>query len=202
MRSLRRLRVFSEGEVTSVLTDFTLKVTPKIEKKAKANLKKASAGHLGTHFDVMNKEFPLEYTRRKGIVFDVSNITGRDIDIPDIDLDLVQKDMFVVFYTGFIESEGYGTKKYFTDHPQVSNGLIDALLDKQISMIGIDFSGLRNGEEHTPTDYRCAERCVFNVENLCNLKTVAETGGLCMINTYPLNFSGWTGLPCRVVAEI
>ena len=59
-------------------------------------------GHLGTHFDV-------------------SRVKNRDID--DIDINKVTKDMFVCFYTGFIEEEGYGTKKYFTEHPQISNEL-------------------------------------------------------------------------------
>ena len=70
---------------------------------AQGNEKKALVGHLGTHFDVMNKEFPLEYTRRKGIVFDVSGVKDRDIDIDDVNLDDVESKMFVAFYTGFIE---------------------------------------------------------------------------------------------------
>ena len=40
-------------------------------KDAQGNLKKALTGHLGTHFDVMNREFPLEYIRRQAVVFDV-----------------------------------------------------------------------------------------------------------------------------------
>lgn len=66
--------------------DITLKITPKMVTDAQCNEKKALVGHLGTHFDVMNKEFPLEYTERKGIVFDVSGIKDRDIDIADIDI--------------------------------------------------------------------------------------------------------------------
>lgn len=46
-------------------------------------------GHLGTHFDVMDKEFPLEYIKRKGIIFDVSSVQGRDIDITDINWDKI-----------------------------------------------------------------------------------------------------------------
>ena len=42
--------------------DVTLKITPKMVTDAQGNEKKALVGHLGTHFDVMNKEFPLEYT--------------------------------------------------------------------------------------------------------------------------------------------
>ena len=80
--------------------DITLKITPKMTKDAQGNLKKALVGHLGTHFDVMNKEFPLEYVRREAIVFDVSSVSGRDIEIADIDVNAVEKDMFVAFHTG------------------------------------------------------------------------------------------------------
>ncbi len=38
------------------------------------------------------------------------------------------QEKFVAFYTGFIEKEGYGGHVYFTEHPQLSNELIDALL--------------------------------------------------------------------------
>ena len=185
-----------------MLIDITLEITPKMVKDAQGNEKKALVGHLGTHFDVMNKEFPLEYTRCNGIVFDVSGIGDREIGLADIDLSQVEADMFVAFYTGFIEQEGYGGKVYFTEHPQLSHELIDALVDKEISMIGVDFAGVRRGKEHTPKDQYCADRGVFIIENLCNLKTVVDSGGCFIAHTYPMRYTGMTGLPCRVIAEI
>lgn len=182
--------------------DITLKITPKMVTDAQGNEKKALVGHLGTHFDVMDQEFPLEFTERQGIVFDVSGVKGRDIDLADINLDKVKKDMFVAFYTGFIETEGYGSKTYFTAHPQLSNRLIEALLDKGVSIIGVDFAGVRRGREHTPMDQHCADRGVFIVENLCNLGSVLEQGETFTAHTYPMNYAGLTGLPCRVVAEL
>ena len=83
------------------------------------NEKKSLVGHLGTHFDVMNKEFPLEYIKRKGIIFDVSNVDSIDIDVNDIDMSKIEKGMFVAFYTGFIEKVGYGNEFYFKSHPQI-----------------------------------------------------------------------------------
>ena len=38
-----------------MLIDITLKITPKMVTDAQGNEKKALVGHLGTHFDVMNK---------------------------------------------------------------------------------------------------------------------------------------------------
>lgn len=189
-------------EERPVKIDITLKITPKLAADAQGNEKKALVGHLGTHFDVMNKEFPLEYTERNGIVFDVRNVKNRDIDIQDIDITKVSKDMFVAFYTGFIEKEGYGTQTYFKEHPQLSAELLEALLDRQISIIGIDFAGVRRGKEHTRTDQYCADRGVFIIENLCSLGSLLVNGGSFKANTYPMNYSEMTGLPCRVVADV
>ena len=185
-----------------MLLDITLQVTPGMRRSAPEKDDRALVGHLGTHFDVMDKDFPLEYTRRQGLVFDVSAIRDRDIDLGDIDMDAVQADMFVAFHTGYIEEEPYGTPVYFSEHPQLSHGLIDALLDKGISVIGIDCSGIRRGREHTPKDQYCADRGVFVIENLCNLKAVVQNGGRFTAHTYPVNYSGMTGLPCRVIAEV
>lgn len=150
----------------------------------------------------MNKEFPLEYTERNGIVFDVSRIKGRDIDIIDIDINKVTNDMFVRFYTGFIEKQGYGTKKYFTEHPQLSNELLEVLVQKKVSIIGVDFAGVRRGKEHTPMDQHCANHGVFIIENLCNLASILKKGNTFVANTYPMNYADMTGLPCRVVVDI
>lgn len=185
-----------------MLIDITLRLTPEMITDSNSNTAKSLVGHLGTHFDVMDKEFPLDYTKRHGMVFDVSRVTGRDIEIGDIDLDSVEKDSFAAFYTGYCDKETYGTKKYFSQHPQLSHELIYALLTKGISIIGVDFAGVRRGEEHVPEDQLCADKNVFVIENLCNLKTVIDNGGVFTAHTYPLNCQGVTGLPCRVIAEV
>ena len=185
-----------------MLIDITLKLTPEKITESHSNTAKSLAGHLGTHFDVMDKEFPLEYTERKGIVFDVSHVTDRDIDLDDIDLKKIESDSFVAFYTGYIEREHYGTKAYFSEHPQLSHTLIDTLLEKRVSIIGIDFAGIRRGKEHVPKDQLCADKNVFVIENLCNLKEVLKVSGSFTAHTYPMSCQGITGLPCRVIASV
>lgn len=182
--------------------DITLEITPKMVKDAQGNEKKTLVGHLGTHFDVMDKVFPLIYTERKGVFFDVSNVKDRDIDTCDIDLHKVERDMFVGFYTGFIEEVGYGTSEYFHEHPQLSLNLIASLIQKEVSIIGIDFAGLRRGKEHTPTDQYCADRDIFVVENLNNLKQVVNKSNECIVHTYPMRYAGMSGLPCRVIVSL
>jgi len=50
--------------------DLTLAITPEMIADAQGNEKQVLTGHLGTHFDVMKKKFPLDYVERKAIVFD------------------------------------------------------------------------------------------------------------------------------------
>ena len=187
-----------------MLIDLSVKVTNLIREDASENERMVSFGHLGTHFDVMNKEFPLAFTRREAVVFDVSGIVDRDISLEDVDISKTEKDMFIAFYSGFIDEVEYGTEPYFTEHPQLSNELLDELLQREISIIGIDFAGIRRGKEHTPKDQYCAERGVFIVENLCNLDKVLrkQRYSRFVAHTYPIKFLGLTGLPCRVVGEI
>jgi kynurenine formamidase len=183
-----------------MIVDITLKVTPKIVNDASGAEKKVLSGHVGTHFDVMNKEFPLEFLERKGLVFDVKGIFERDIEISDIDMSMGKEGMFVAFYSGYIEQVEYGTKEYFTNHPQLSDELIEALLEKKVSIIGVDFAGIRMGKEHTPKDQYCADRGAFVVENLVNLDKLVGLEDV-VISTYPINYEKMTGLPCRVVAR-
>lgn len=185
-----------------MLIDLTLKITPQMRRDAQGNENKALIGHLGTHFDCMEQEFPLEYTERQGLVFDVRHVGERDIDLSDVDLSQVKKDMFVAFYSGFSEQEPYGSAVYFSRHPQLSDALIDALVEKKISIIGVDFAGIRRGKEHIPKDRYCAERGVFVVENLCHLQEVLNQSPSFLAATYPMNYVGVTGLPCRVIAKV
>lgn len=185
-----------------MLIDITLPITPQMLEDAKKNQNKALEGHLGTHFDVMDKEFPLEYTKRTGVIFDVSKICNRDIEISDIDIEKVKPEMFVVFYSGYIEETDYCAPGYFKNHPQLSVSLIEALAERKISIIGLDFGGVRRTPEHIPMDQYLADRNIFVVENICDLGKILKKTEYFTVNTYPLKCLGITGLPCRVICEI
>lgn len=161
-------------------------------------------GHLGTHFDVMDKKFPLENTERRGIVFDVSHVKEREIEAGDINMDTITEHDFVMFYTGCLKENKFGTTAYLKTHLELSNSLITDLLNKKISMIGIDFPGIRKPAEHPQADQYCADHGVFVIENLANLDVLvaATKDRPFLVHTYPVNYEGLTGLPCRVVAEI
>ena len=161
-------------------------------------------GHIGTHFDVMDKAFSLEYMELPGIVFDVHLIhPENEITENDIPIDKISNGMFVAFYAGFIEHTSYGSKEYFKTHPQLSHSLIDKLLSLQTKIIGLDFAGARRGSEHTPVDQKCADQGCFIVENLCNLQSVlkGQSSVTFTAGTYPISITGIPALPCRVIAK-
>lgn len=183
--------------------DLTFKIS---KSKFQEMLKKSSAqlfGHFGTHFDVMDKEFPLDFCRREGILLDASAVENRDYDLSDVDLSIVKPDSFVIVRTGSIEKFEYGSDEYIKDVRRFSWDLIRALVDKKISIIGIDCSGLRpTGKEHHEADQFCADHGIFVVENLVNLAELQNQNQSFIVNTYPMNLEGYTGIPSRVIAEI
>lgn len=183
--------------------DLTLCISPEMRKDANGNDRFSLIGHLGTHFDVMDKEFPLEYLHRVAVVFDVSSIRNRDIEADDIDMGVIHENMFVGFFTGCVDEYGYGQKEYFHSPVALSEALIEQLIERKISIIGIDCPGIRMGKEHTPMDQHCADHDMFIVENMTGMEGLlqGEKQVNCEMNTYPVSYSGMTGLPCRVVAE-
>jgi kynurenine formamidase len=162
-------------------------------------------GHMGTHVDLMGKTFDIDRSEVAGIVFDVSGIKDREIQPEDVELSKIQQGDFVVFHTGALDGFGYGNAEYFRlEAPQLSYALIDDLMDRKAAFIGVDMGGARKAAEHRRVDEYCAQRGVFVVENLANLKPLigqAEDGRF-EASIYPLNLVGATGLPCRVIAEV
>ncbi len=145
-----------------MLIDLSLPMTKEAVEEAVRNKGAASLGHFGTHVDLVGKEFPLSYLRRKGVVFDVSAHEGM-IDVRDVDASKIEKEMFVALYTGFSDSHQYGSPAYVHEHPQLSSALIEELLKRQVSIIGVDFAGIRRPDEHAQIDRYCAEKGVFIV---------------------------------------
>ncbi len=184
--------------------DLTMEIDESRWSEALEKRKMSAFGHLGTHLDVMNKDFPLENSVLTGRIIDVSLVRGRDVEIADIGLANVSAGEFVLFYSGFAKEAGYGTEEYRKNHPQLSLSLIGYLIERKARMIGIDAAGMRRGSEHASTDQFCADNGVFVVENLVNLDVLYAGAGkkTCTVFTFPLRLKGATGLPCRVVAEL
>lgn len=185
----------------------------KVEKKvlndllgslAQDNTTLDKSGHIGTHFDVMNKEFSIENIITTGKIFDISHITNGEVKLEDLDLSIIEKKDFVMFYSGILKQHGYGTKEYFSTHIELSDELIDYLIHKEVSFIGVDMSGAKKPDDHLRIDQYCADRGVFIIENLDNLDLLLKkvSNRSFTVYTFPVNMKGFSGLPCRVIAEI
>jgi kynurenine formamidase len=161
-------------------------------------------GHIGTHLDLMGKNWPDDYFTLSGRAFDVRYVSGRDIDVADVNLDAVKEKEFVFFHSGCLASFTYGSKEYILAPVQLSWDLIHALIEKRVAMIGVDFAGIRLPKEHPRADTLCADAGTFVVENVYALETLlAKAGnGTFTVHCYPMRLTGATGLPCRVIAEI
>jgi kynurenine formamidase len=160
-------------------------------------------GHLGTHFDVMEKEFPLEYIKRRGRLVDISTLRGREIEVSDINTTFTPGD-FVIFRTNYSVEIGYGSLVYNRASAELSDATVTYLLENKVSLIGVDAAGIQPIAKHLAVDLRCAANGVFVIENLCNLDRLLEAtrGREFTVYCAPLSMRGLTGLPCRVVADV
>lgn len=164
-------------------------------------------GHVGTHLDsYLHTVIPLDFISNRGILFNVSEIPHKEIQIDDIDSSLIRENDFVIFRTDEIKKYGYGTTEYFADGMELSHDLIDVMIAKKVRFLAIDASGVRNGMEHTPTDKKCESKGIYIVENLDNLSILSEqlensNQQEFTVHVMWMNYDD-SGLPCRVIAEL
>lgn len=161
-----------------------------------------SAGHIGTHIDVYKRsEVPTSYMESRGIVLDCTKYS-RDVEIGLEVLSLVdiKKGDFVIFKTNIGEKYPYGSDVYVHNHNQLSDELIDYLINKKVNFIGIDCAGIRRGKEHFKADVRCEENGVYVVENLDVSKINNYNKGLKTYTVWIDNLFA-TGLSTRVLIE-
>jgi kynurenine formamidase len=130
-----------------------------------------SSMHAGTHIDAplhlsalptTMDQFPLDVGIGNGVVIDVR---GQDvIELNQNQLELIQKDDIVILYTGW--DQYYDSDKYY-DHPILTIASAQALIDKQIAMLGMDMPSI----EHYPFDihHLMMNHGVWMIENLTHL---------------------------------
>ena len=159
-------------------------------------------GHIGTHFDVVDKTFPIESFRTNGKIFDISHIRGREVEIADLAGQSIDEGDTIIFYTGYMRQFGY-SREYADYSAELSDETVEYLLSRKIRIIGVDAAGGQKPKKHKPFDQHCADHNVFVVENLDNLEPLLERSPEpFLIYTAPLNRQDMSGLPCRVFAEI
>jgi hypothetical protein len=159
---------------------------------------------LNNIFNSDRKNYTIEKIITRGIVFDIRHIKTGEVRINDIDLNIVMSNDFIMFYSGILSEFLYGSMEYFRTYVELSDELVDGLIARKVSFIGVDMAGAKGPQDHLRIDQYCADKGVFIIENLNNLDLLYETtkGNPFKVYTFPVNMSGFSGLPCRVVAEI
>jgi kynurenine formamidase len=160
-------------------------------------------GHVGTHFDVMDKEFPICSFKTSGRLVDISGIRAREVEVSDLVPSKIEAGDTVIFYTGYMDEFGYENRMYWKRSAELSDAAVSYLISKQIRLIALDAAGAQKPTKHQKVDKLCADNGIFIVENLDNVKAlIAHRNAPFTVYTAPLKRSGLTGLPCRVIAEI
>jgi kynurenine formamidase len=159
-------------------------------------------GHIGTHFDVVDKTFPIESFRTNGKIFDISHIRDREVEIADLAGQSIDEGDTIIFYTGYMKQFGY-SREYADYSAELSDETVEYLLGRKIRIIAVDAAGGQKPKKHKSFDQHCADHDVFVVENLDKLEALLERSPKpFLIYTAPLNRQDMSGLPCRVFAEI
>lgn len=178
---------------------------PIITKASKNNDSYMSRGHIGTHLDVYSgQEFPpAQYCVRRGVLIQIGDLES-EIGVECLEGKDLQEGDFVIFYTGHLSRHTYATPEYYKTQPKFSWELVEHVSNRNFAFIGLDFPGMRSGEEHNTADRIVGSRGVYVIENLANidlLNATTEKDDFELITGWT-GFTGVSGLSCRVVARL
>jgi kynurenine formamidase len=192
-----------------VLIDLTLSVDindPVINKASNDQNSYMSRGHIGTHLDVYVPQPvpPVEYCERRGVLIDASAVSHAEIGVEVLEGHELREGDFLIIYAGWLEKHVYGSRDYFKDHPQFTWDLVNHLATRKLAFIGIDFAGMRRGDEHSPADRIIGEAGAYVIENMKSVDQLLDASkgrGIRMLTGWT-GFKGSSGLSCRVVADV
>lgn len=159
--------------------------------------------HTGTHLDL--PAHMLEDVRKAADI-DLNSISGQAkliyavgkevIDLQEKYKSEIEKNDIVIIYTGMAEE--YGSKKYYNEHPIISEEFADFLIKKEIKMLGFDMPS----PDYSPfkIHQKLFENDIFILENLCNLEKLLGLSSFKLF-VFPLKVRA-EAAPCRAAAEI
>lgn len=188
----------------SNVIDLSLDLSQVMADKKIMNLEISQLGHIGTHIDVCSSPaLPLDSFITKAYVVDVTNIYDREISLTDTNLKEldIRPSQSILFKTNWLKERQYGSKSYFTGHPFFAYEICNYLIEKRVSIIGVDAPGMRRSVEHKMLDEYCIERKVYILENINNLEKI-PCNQLFTLCCFPLKLSNVTGVTCRVTAML
>jgi len=158
--------------------------------------------HVGTHIDAPAHmilggkemhELPPDVFCGRGVVVDVRGEERVDIGYKDIRYRKIQKEDIVLFCTGW--SKRFGSKKYFTGFPIMTEALAKELVKRKVKMVGFDAPS----PDRAPfIVHKILLRAgILIAENLTNLEKVGKAPF--EVWAFPLKIEAG-GAPARVVA--
>ncbi len=160
--------------------------------------------HIGTHIDIMDGkvELPPERFFGRGRLIDVTAAAhgaGAVISLDDcLGIEKTAEGDFVFFRTGW---DKYAETETYFHHPELSGDVIEFLIERKITMAGIDALGLGLGKNHGTYDRLLADNEMYAIENLRNLDRLPTDADF-RVYCFPIRLPGVEALPARIVAEV
>lgn len=158
------------------------------------------SAHTATHVDLVFREKRFEPERMigNGKLIDVSQLSGREIRLADVEHQVqVDSGDFVFFRTDW--PRFVGTEAYHA-HPELSPEVVDWLISQEINAVGIDALGLGQGRKHGEYDRLLASHDIFVIENLANLDAIPKREF--RVYCLPLKIENTDAIPARVLVEV
>ncbi len=157
--------------------------------------------HTGTHIDAPAhmieggkelKDYPIERFVTKSVCIDARN----GFNVEPIRSSKVPEGGSVIFYTGI--SEIYLKEEYWNDYIVLDEDCCQALIDKKISMVGLDTASADNVDGF-PIHKKLLGADILIIENLTNLKSLV--GKTFELQALPIKLEK-DGAPVRAIARV
>lgn len=157
--------------------------------------------HVGTHMDAPAhmladgkglKDFAVDRFVRRAVCIDARN----GFDAAAIEAADIQPGMAVVFYTG--ASDYFTEEKYWHEYAVLDQVTIDALVAKQVSLVGVDTGSVDIAEDF-PVHKALLGAEILIIENLTSLSEIV--GWSFELIALPLKLEK-DGAPARVIARL
>ena len=178
--------------------------TGTIEKDGVSDHKIESCMHVGTHMDApvhmveggaYIAEIPLAHFQGRGVLID-----ARGLDIIDADIlepyDIQIGDIVLV-WTGW--DKKYHSDDYFKNWPIMTVEFAQKLVDKKISLIGMDTAG-PDMDDSFPAHKVFLPNDILIIENMTRLEELENYQNF-LVHAYPAKYHA-DAAPVRVVAEV
>lgn len=163
----------------------------------------ATGMHVGTHIDaplhmIAGGKKICEYSAEKFIgPGHLIDVRGKEIVGPEVlaNANIAAGDI-VLFRSDF--DKQYGEEAYFTKYPEISRECAELLIERGVSMIGLDWAS----PDRMPyeTHKLLLGKDILIIENLTNFEKLPARGQFCVL-AFPLRLDT-EAAPARVIAEI